>query len=157
MSNWDPNRRNETLSTPKLDNMKCSNQSWVLDIETRTKKWDTQYRIFFKLGIIILGYFTGPSPFHKDLSGSCVKAVAMNKGWIREMEPVLHFGQPSAWLSLPSSEIKDLEQNFAAFYQEKQWDWWDSHMWVTVTFSTPVQPCKTHTHKWKGLFKCGRV
>ena len=32
-----------------------------------------------KLGIIILGYFTGPSPFRKDLSGSCAKAVAMNK------------------------------------------------------------------------------
>ena len=32
-----------------------------------------------KLGIIILGYFTDPSPFCKDLSGSCAKAVAMNK------------------------------------------------------------------------------
>ena len=32
-----------------------------------------------KLGIIILGYFMGPSPFRKDLSGSCAKAVAMNK------------------------------------------------------------------------------
>ena len=37
-----------------------------------------------KLGIIIFGYFTGPSPFRKDLSGSCAKAVAMNQNGLSE-------------------------------------------------------------------------
>ena len=77
MSDWDLNHENETLSTPKLDNMKSSNQSWV--IETRTMKMKRSVRNFLKLGIIILGYFMGPSPFHKDLSGSCAKAVATNQ------------------------------------------------------------------------------
>ena len=42
-------------------------------------KMKRSVRNFLKLGIIILGYFMGPSPFCKDLSGSCAKVVAMNK------------------------------------------------------------------------------
>ena len=86
--------------------IKSWNQSWV--IETWTKKmkhsvrhflstksqsirymslgyWDPNRKDkrsvqnFHKLGIIILGYFMGPSLFCKDLSSSCAKAVAMNK------------------------------------------------------------------------------
>ena len=48
-------------------------------IETQTEKMKRILSKNLKLGIIIFGYFTGPSPFRKDLSGSCAKAVAMNK------------------------------------------------------------------------------
>ena len=106
MSDWDPNQKNEMLSTSFLDYTKSQNRSWViqtwaekmkcsvwhfliiqkvnrfdtwvLDIETRTEKMKHSVQNFLKLGIIILGYFMGPSPFRKDLSHSCAKAVAMN-------------------------------------------------------------------------------
>ena len=109
MSDWDPNHENEMQNTPNLSNMKSSNQSWVietramklrrkirqksviwkvnffdtwvLDNETRTMKKKRKIWNFLKFWIILLGYFTGPSPFCKDLRGSCAKAVAMNKDY----------------------------------------------------------------------------
>ena len=62
-----------------------------------------------QLGIIILGYFTGPSPFCKDLSSSCAKAVAMNKmspGFFLDITE--NTGDTFSYVILPGSSFDDI-------------------------------------------------